>query len=103
MVNFRQSKGRLPETIDELSDPISGFQIPTDPETGGQYTYKKTGNVSFKLCADFNLPSDDSVASKGYYDEFGLDGNWSHKEGTECFDRTIDPEKYPFPQPQSLH
>ena len=56
LVSFWQTKEKLPQNLSELSDPISGFVAPKDPESGQDYAYKKTGNLSFKLCANF-LPN----------------------------------------------
>lgn len=97
VINFWQLKQTLPESIEELNDPLSNFVVPTDPETGEVYIYERTSNSSFKLCATFSLPSRDfgttetrPVPVSDPYLE-----NWKHGEGEQCFDRTIDPERYP--------
>lgn len=107
IVNFWQNKERLPENLTELEDPISGFVVPVDPQTGGRYSYRALGELTFELCAVFNK------ASAGLSDintrvtkpvpvgrEFGIENNlssdgWRHGEGEECFERTIDPDLYP--------
>ena len=104
IVNYWQQKERLPETLDQLRDPISGFIVPVDPVTGAAYEYKTTGNNTFKLCATFGASNQGSQVSyeasrpipvpvKGYGN--GIDENWQHGVGEACFDRTIDPELYP--------
>jgi hypothetical protein len=35
-----QNKGDIPSKLEEMNDPISGFIVPTDPETKENYTYK---------------------------------------------------------------
>lgn len=86
---FWRGKGRLPTALAELEDDISGFQVPVDPETADPYEYERLGTLQFQLCATFTLASQefDPVARKL---EFG--GNWDHKEGRVCFERTIDPD-----------
>jgi hypothetical protein len=94
-----QRKEALPKTLEDLTDSISGFKAPVDPQTLESYEYFIKDNNVFELCAEFNLPSDFGVigrslsempASKGFYEE-----NWSHDEGRVCFERKIDPTLYP--------
>ncbi len=96
VVNFWQQKQSIPAALNELNDPLSGFMVPTDVQTGESYGYERTSNSSFKLCATFNMPSrsggEVSVAEPYRYEG---EGNWSHEAGEVCFDRTIDPERYP--------
>ena len=105
LVSFWQTKERLPQNLSELSDPISGFISPKDPESGQDYTYEKTGNLSFKLCANFSRPSRElgtpgakpavpAVGLEAPFSYFGSE-NWQHDAGSVCFERTIDPERYP--------
>ena len=65
IVNFYQRKGVLPNSLDELKDPIAGFNIPLDPDTIRPYDYEKISDLSFKICADFSLESDAQIDSKG--------------------------------------
>ncbi len=117
VINFWQQKEALPETLAELSNPISSFMIPVEPEfaEGKIYEYKKTGEMSFELCADFSLPMpegwreysngggvrpmmggamEDSVSSMPYPGG-GMNESWDHEAGRTCFSRTIDPDIYP--------
>ncbi len=99
IVNYWQQKGILPASLAELQDPISGFITPVDPQTKKLYEYKKTGTLSFDLCADFNKPAqaiDGSMTRMAYSEPMGkLAENWQHEVGNKCFSRTIDPELYP--------
>jgi len=99
VVNYWQQKGVLPATLAELQDPISGFMIPTDPQTRVPYEYEKTGILSFNLCAEFNKQAqivNGSVARIAYPEPMGkLNESWQHEAGRQCFERTIDPELYP--------
>ena len=113
VVNYWQAKERLPATLADLNDPLSGFIVPLDPQTGEAYTYQATGRLSFKLCATFNAetqanspsasrammtapvpaaPIGSTLETKGS----GLEqSTWQHGVGETCFERIIDPERYP--------
>lgn len=92
VVNYWQQKKALPQTLDGLTDSISGFSAPRDPATGTAYEYKVTGPLTFSLCATFDLDSTTSAVSRPVmYDTFE---NWQHKTDRQCFDRTIDPDRY---------
>ena len=94
--SYWQQKGSLPTALADLRDPISGFMVPNDPETGKPYTYEKTGVMSFKLCAYFTLESRGMINGKEYSSIYPMESaNWTHDAGTQCFERTIDPELYP--------
>lgn len=102
VVNFYQQKGRLPSSLAEMVDPISGWVIPSDPQTGESYSYK-TVDMAFQLCATFNKDSRANttmVAKPMSEPERGVDGDlamspWNHGPGVMCFDRELDPERYP--------
>ncbi|RJQ35224.1 hypothetical protein C4568_01230 [Candidatus Parcubacteria bacterium] len=100
IVNHWQQKERLPMTLADLNDAISGFQAPVDPKTGEQYQYRQSGAMSFELCATFAKDG----GNQGGRMEFAVDSmapvkgvsdNWQHGAGRSCFERTIDPELYP--------
>lgn len=96
VVNYWQRKNALPASLADLKDDLSGFVMPIDPETGAPYEYQKTGDLSFELCATFDLEANDP-SGKGslgapYVDYFGPD--WAHGQGRQCFTRTIDPDLY---------
>lgn len=91
IVNFWQQKRALPRVLADLEDPISGFIVPLDPQTGEPYRYEVTGNLSFNLCATFATETRDSLVPP--IKAIG-EGNWAHGAGEECFERTIDPDLY---------
>ncbi|HYE23203.1 MAG TPA: DUF5671 domain-containing protein [Candidatus Paceibacterota bacterium] len=101
LVYYYQQKQELPESIDQLSDPISGFTVPADPETGASYEYRVTSGTSFVLCGTFRRDSIDTRGQGEYsmrdasYPSRGISDNWVHGTGEVCFERTIDPELYP--------
>lgn len=116
IVNYWQLKQKLPRTLTDLSDPISNFYAPVDPQTKGEYEYKQTEPLSFQLCAVFNMETRkmmDGVrqTTRPYSTvPVSINGNggkidsWQHAAGRVCFDRTIDPELYPprVPTPTSI-
>lgn len=100
IVNYWQSKKKLPENLDDLRDSISGFAPPVDPQSGEPYSYRALGALAFELCAEFNLSSKEALIQVPRSAEpyppgtFDIGGTWDHEAGRVCFDRTIDPEIY---------
>ena len=96
-MSYWMQKGKLPNSLDDLTDNISGFKASLDPQTQMGYTYQKTGNLSFNLCANFNLDSK-SINTPALRYPVGPYGtkmdNWDHSAGNVCFERIIDPELY---------
>lgn len=103
VINYWQKKDVLPQSIDELRDDIAGYVPPTDPQSGDTYEYRATGALSFDLCAEFNLPSEERNrgVAKPLYGPDGLQAveSWDHSDGRVCFSRTIDPELYQLEKP----
>lgn len=106
IVNYWQSKAKLPERLPELVDNIRGFTVPRDPETSSEYGYQIKGELEFALCATFDRASILDTASisgstarvttKAPYpvDNYSLGQNWDHSPGYVCFDRKIDKDIY---------
>ena len=95
IVNYWQQKQTLPNSVNEIEDPLSGWMMPRDPQ-GQEYRYEKTSDLSFKLCASFNADSRGQSPEAMPVRAYGtLEGNFQHGSGEQCFDRTIDPERYP--------
>lgn len=99
IIYFWQQKNRLPVNAAELTDTVSGYAAPADPETGQVYEYKVLGALQFELCANFKTqgqsgnvqvaPDIPKSASLALYSD-----NWQHDIGRVCFQRTIDPQLY---------
>jgi len=96
IVNYWQTKEKLPATLVDLTDSISGFRAPVDPQTNlpYQYTIKDAEDLSFELCATFNKQAQ-SNTPKSSYPAVSKDQNWDHPAGEFCFARTIDKQLYP--------
>jgi len=94
VANYWQQKNALPKDLAGLS--VIGYLMPKDPETAQQYEYSMTGDLSFKICADFK--TDLAAESAGektpyYYSRSGLvtvPQSWAHGVGKACFETTID-------------
>lgn len=93
IINYYQNTERLPQTLETLNDGISFNVVPTDPETKESYGYNIKGDLVFELCANFARASDEQYSQVPRADL--LDQNWQHNAGRTCFERTIDPERYP--------
>lgn len=96
IINYWQQKESLPTTLEEVQDPLSGYALPVDPKTGEQYGYSRTAPLAFQLCATFDREGGQSrsIASPLIDPKMDQD-NWAHAAGEVCFERTIDPERYP--------
>ena len=99
ITEYYQDKGTLPKTLKEVVDPLRGNVLPKNVDTGEDYVYEVTGPLSFKLCADFKTVSKKESANSqkesiAYY-PMQENEHWAHQVGTTCFDRTIDPERFP--------
>src|ERR1041385_8315478 len=109
IINYWQRKQALPETLEQLNDPLSGAVVPMDPQNGAAYQYKIDGPLKFELCAEFNaltqpnsqygrmtMPIPPTAANYEGKDAASYTNNtWTHEAGHQCFTRTIDPELYP--------
>ena len=118
VINYWQQKEKLPEDLNSLSNPLTGYSLPVSPEfqKGDKYEYIKKDALSFELCASFVLPMQKgwkeynnggiiSVMNSGYdiatTKEYtgGINESWDHQIGRTCFERTIDEDIYPpFPK-----
>jgi len=104
VVSYWQEKEELPVALENLEDPLVGYVVPVDPDTKEAYEYERTGPLSFRLCAVFELESDGRHGGRGEYSmAYPMGGmvaeSWAHAPGRTCFDRTIDPERFPARKP----
>ena len=102
IINYWQSKGKLPADLESLTDNISGFTPPVDPQTQDSYGYSIKGSLGFELCAGFKTDSGTTPSGKYMLKDmappiraYPYQDNWEHGVGETCFERTIDPELYP--------
>jgi len=99
VVNYWQQKEVLPKNLTDLNDSITGFILPKDPETDTDYAYEVVSKLGFKLCSSFNLDSvnrNNNYSKPSFVEYTGLQNeNWQYVKGDSCFDRTINPQKFP--------
>jgi len=106
-INYWQKKNALPAQLSDLNDSLSGFVLPTDPETKGPYQYTATDPLNFELCATFKAKSIDNGVPQPMYvsapmTKTGIEpkaDSWSHEAGRVCYKRTIDPAIYTIDKP----
>lgn len=121
VINYWQQKEKLPVSLTELSNPLSGYSLPVDPEfeKGISYEYVSKDKMTFDLCATFGaeMPKgwnennysnvtgpmysgrDIKVETAVAYPTGGVNDSWNHEIGRTCFTRTIDKDMYPpFPK-----
>lgn len=100
IVYYWQAKQKLPVTLEDIKDPLSGFVLPVDPKDQTAYEYIMKGKLSFQLCATFSRETPKGAGLEGYptpaypYKD-AMSENWQHGAGKVCFDRTVDPDRYP--------
>ncbi len=97
IVSYWQRTGAVPASLASLNDPLSGTTVPVDPDTAVAYEYSIKGPQAFELCASFSTASADAAGSSTSAPRQALDaaGSWNHGAGRSCFERTIDPIRYP--------
>ena len=92
--------GSLPDSLESL-EISRHFFLNKDPQNDKLYEYKKTSNLSYELCAEFNKTSDansqSSLTAPVKYPSGTV--SWVHKAGRYCFAQTINPNLYSKPIP----
>lgn len=96
IIDYWNRKDTLPAKLTDLQDNISGFIVPTDPETKQQYEYVIREPLKFEICANFSASNKDLIVKSQarYYAYDMYQQNWEHESGRACFSRTIDPQLY---------
>jgi len=97
IINYYQRKGVLPALLSDLTDTISGYSVPIDPQTKLNYEYnvQDITKLSFELCATFNKSGIDQYSTPIPMSVGNINENWPHGTGRVCFERTIDKQLYP--------
>lgn len=94
IVNYWQQKGSIPADLASLNDPISNTIVPVDPGTRQPYEYKRVSPLDFELCATF-VTVGGSLDNPSVPKSGASQDNWQHDAGHQCFNRSIDPQRYP--------
>lgn len=99
VINYWQVNGFIPNEMPNLPNDPQNSDLYEYRDTG--YEYRKTGDLSFELCAGFNreksVPQNQRMVGEGPYFKGGMNqnDNWDHPAGWYCFPREIDPIAYP--------
>lgn len=100
VISYWQMNGTIPTNLEKLTE-TQQYIVPTDMQLKKNYEYKKTSEMNFELCADFNkedmgnqnqYSNGPAMYTKG---DVIQNNNWNHKAGRQCFPRVIDPNIYP--------
>lgn len=87
--DYWKQKGKLPTSTSELAEA----KLPVDPKTSAAYPYQVLSDLSFQLCANFELPTM-PYSEQPLFTPYGINikqaDNWKHAAGYVCFTRTID-------------
>jgi hypothetical protein len=83
---FAKARGRLPDSLDELSGGPTVNVRTRDASTGEPYAFRQTGPLAFELCARFEREA--LEGSSHLVNRF-----WSHGPGRQCFQ--LDAETAP--------
>lgn len=95
LLSYWISTKKLPDSLSQIEDPISGFIVPRDPETNIQYEYFKKDDLAFSLCAQFStngVVSGSPAVTKPMSSI--TEEVWEHTSGHFCFERTVNKELY---------
>jgi hypothetical protein len=102
VVDYWKNKGELPDSLDQLKDDIAGYSPEREPEDGRSYGYRKTAPTSFELCANFALKDFNAMKRLDPWRPWSTTSTvWNHEAGHYCFERTIDPARFPVKKSQS--
>ncbi len=77
---YHLDNGKLPQSLDDLFKLTTyrPYLATVDPATGAAFEYRPGAARDYKLCATFDLASNESGQAKGNL--------WSHQAGPQCFD-----------------
>jgi hypothetical protein len=84
IIEYWKINKHLPNSLDQLVSESAIPPVLISPDI----VYKVNNELSFELCAKFNLPSEDLRIGPGLSGAFD---NWNHGAGFSCFTRKIDP------------
>lgn len=87
VISYWQTNGTIPQSLPN---------IPPDLQNQTPYEYRGTGNMTFEICAVFNMSRRGGTAPyEPAVSKVGMNENWNHPSGRHCFSRIIDPVAYP--------
>ncbi len=98
VMNYYSMRGALPESLADLNQ---AYYLPkADPQTSKPYEYKKTGALTYDLCAEFNRETlNRNNPSLAHPDYFYGNASWVHPAGYYCVSQTVNPNMFVKPLP----
>lgn len=81
---YWQRNEQLPESLEDLKNPIFYLRSIVDPKTGEEYMYRVLNDVSYELCAVFETTSSRSANPQLFSVQ-----NWEHGIGKTCFENEV--------------
>lgn len=102
IISYVALHDKLPEYLEDVQYIPEENLI--DPETRNPYVYEKTGNLTFKLCAEFSFnnkeksqfinkrlaaPIIETIPQKPGASVYLENYSWDHDSGETCFDRVL--------------
>lgn len=93
--NYYSMKGSLPATLSDLANG-NYYIVQTDSQTNKPYEYKKTGDLAYSLCAEFNKTSPEASQANTYMRPIGYI-SWTHPVGNYCFALIVNPNSFVKP------
>jgi len=72
---------QLPDSLAALAREQGFEPTLTDPVSGQSYAYEKLGADRYRVCGNFDLPSQKHAAR--------FEQTWAHHAGRQCFDRRV--------------
>jgi len=88
--NYANETHALPESLDQLTAENWIDRLPTDPETGELYAYKKIDDTHMQLCTTFYFASKLNQQIRAPKFDYATPNQyWDHEAGYVCFDRTV--------------
>ncbi len=95
--NHYALNGSLPASLDNL-DPNYYYFSKLDLQTQKPYEYRKTSDLKYELCAEFNRSNVGNTNIQ--YSTMPYNPNtWIHQVGRHCFAEQINPNMYSKPVP----
>ncbi len=86
IVDYWRRQEKLPQSLEDLQNDVVNFELPSDPVSGQPYDYKVKDDLTFELCANFALASEERGMAK-------FNQQWQHPAGYYCFSYTIDSKR----------
>ncbi|MEQ1561169.1 MAG: DUF5671 domain-containing protein [Nitrospira sp.] len=75
----------LPKNLDSMSN-VDYYINRLDTQTGKSYEYEITNSGTYKVCADFNMPSEDYGDKTNAVLPINRNSPWTHPAGRYCFE-----------------